>query len=90
MINHPVKRAQPACVLTSYDEFCNWYLQHFDLSIFSENDISMLLEEVKPVAYPCIPFFAGEDQETVFIDVAEVKSCFQTINQHEIKRNHSS
>lgn len=84
MINHSAKRAQPVCVLTSYDEFCNWYLQRFDLSIFSENDIDMLLEEVKPTSYPCIPFIAGETQETVFIDVREVEAWFKAINQHSM------
>ncbi|MGN7790328.1 hypothetical protein [Enterobacter sp. 22452] len=83
MIKNTLQQTEPACVLSSYDEFCEWYLKRYDFSMFAESEISQLLEEVKPDIYPCVPFTVGEDNETIFVEVTQVESWFHTLTQSD-------
>lgn len=70
----------PTKVLTSEDEFCQWYLALHDFSMFSESEINALIEDVKPTVYPCVPLMTGSGFDVVYAEVGQVAAWFETIS----------
>lgn len=71
----------PTQVLSSDDEFCQWFLALHDLSMFSESEISALIEDIKPGFYPCIPLMSDKGFDVIYAGVSQVASWFDTINE---------
>lgn len=51
-------------VLKSYNHFRTWFLDTYDFSMFTEEDIESFLQETQPLHYPCIPYYS--DPGTMF------------------------
>lgn len=70
-----------ATVLNSFTEYCDWYLNFHDFSIFSEEEILLVLEEVKPNVYPCIPLVVNKLKDVIFIDVNLIHYLYNSIRK---------
>jgi hypothetical protein len=77
-----------ALVISSYKEFCDWYMSCYDFSMFSQSEIDEVLNEEKPDIYPCIPLFLGPDFEVTYICTDLIKSWSLALD--EAKRMDSS
>lgn len=49
--------------LHSYEEFITWYLSRKDFSMFGQVEIFELLQEMRPLYYPCIPVIKEDELE---------------------------
>ncbi|WP_336219648.1 hypothetical protein [Citrobacter amalonaticus] len=83
ILNDSIKN-QPGRVLNSFDEYCDWYLDLYDFSIFSEDEVVLALEEGKPNVYPCIPLVINNSPDIVFVDVNLVEFLYDSINSVRI------
>lgn len=55
-------------VLNSFDDFKKWYLSFHEFDMFSEAEVSALINEEKPDEYPCIPLFNDDTMGVVYIN----------------------
>ncbi|MCW4783059.1 hypothetical protein [Enterobacter chuandaensis] len=61
-------------VLNSTDDFKKWYLELYDMSMFSDTDIAALLNDEKPQEYPCIPLVFDKSEDIIYIST-ELAKC---------------
>ena len=50
-------------ILYSFLDYKKWFLETYDFSCFSENDIHEFFKETAPEVYPCIPYYGEKDSE---------------------------
>lgn len=67
--------------LNSYEEFIVWYLGRNDYSMFAHEEIIALLNEVKPMFYPCIPIIKSMDADVYqYMSPCEVEKWFRSLH----------
>lgn len=66
-------------VLSSFNEFSDWYLSQRDFSMFADRDVQALLQEEKPDYYPCIPLMSDEHHEVIYIGIDLVTHWFTAV-----------
>lgn len=77
-LNESIKN-ESCIILKSFDEYCDWYLNFYDFSIFSEDEILLAVEEGKPNVYPCIPLVINKFPDVIFVDVNLVRFLYGSI-----------
>lgn len=77
---------QCAILLHSDKEFERWYLNHFDFTMFSYEEVRSVLEEERPECYPCIPIRSDDSHGVIFVGEDLVKHWINTL----YREKHSS
>lgn len=67
-------------VLHSFNEFRKWYLNHYDFTMYSQEEIGALLEEEKPDGYPCSPLLINNYNDILYLDMRYI-----TVNADDCK-----
>ena len=77
-VNHTLKNTH---TLNDYNDFCSWYLNAHDLSMFLETDIDELLAEIKPNSYPCLPIYSNDMCGIIFAEVKHIENWFEAVKR---------
>ncbi|MBW4217868.1 hypothetical protein JW313_21590 [Enterobacter cloacae subsp. cloacae] len=66
-------------VLSSENEFQNWYREQYDFSMFSEEEIKLAIQDDRPDNYPCIPLIVNNDAELLYLSNDFILHCVGVI-----------
>ncbi|MEB5978537.1 hypothetical protein [Enterobacter vonholyi] len=66
-------------VLSSENEFENWYREQYDFSMFSEEEIKLAIQDDRPEKYPCIPLIIKEDIALLYLSNDFILHCVGVI-----------
>lgn len=68
-----------AKILRSDEDFERWYLEQFDLSMFTEMEVKVAMDEERPEYYPCIPVRQDGNYEVLYLGEDLVKFWFNKL-----------
>lgn len=67
-------------ILKSDEHFESWFLKQYDMSMYDEESVRLLLEEEKPAIYPCIPVISDDRFSTTYVELSLVEFWCKEMN----------
>ncbi|EGT4252624.1 hypothetical protein D8W73_00795 [Citrobacter amalonaticus] len=68
-----------AKILRSDEDFECWYHEQFDLSMFTEMEIKVMMDEERPEYYPCIPVRQEGSFEVIYLGEDLIELWFKKL-----------
>lgn len=68
-----------AKVLHSDRDFEEWYLEQFDLTMFTDIEIKDVMEEERPESYPCVPIVQEGGYDVMYLREELIQHWFKKL-----------